>query len=152
MSPNYETLGAGDTAKAVNQFSGDYLPAGQAGTSIIRYVFFDTGGDTAAVNVHYITTIPSGIATITNQDINFSAPYPNPSSGCVNFTYNLGSSFRIAQIKIYNIVGECIETIALSPLQNKVSVYIQAMPAGIYICKLEIDGVQSISQKLIVTH
>lgn len=154
QSPFTENIGPGDTAKnGGNEFSGDYYPHGHAGITTIRYVFFDThnANDTAWVNIRYVATV-TGISSVKDGEINFSAPYPNPANSLVNFNYNLGNSVQAASLKVYNLLGDCVQTLPLSASKNKTSIDVQSLPSGIYVCEIEADGCQPVYQKMIVSH
>jgi hypothetical protein len=152
VSPNTESLAAGDTSNLGNTFSGDYLPHGYTGTTTIRYVFFDTHNfnDTAAITVEFITTL-AGISSIKDGGINFSL-YPNPARNTVNFNYKFTGNVQTANLKIFNLLGDCVQTLPLSVVENKTTIDVQSMPAGIYVCEVQASGCQPVYQKLIVAH
>lgn len=153
QSPNTENIGAGDTAKLGEQFNGDYLPNGHIGTTTIRYIFFDVNNsaDTAAITVIYNATL-TGIDNITSGAINFSTPYPNPANGSANFSYTLTNGVQSANLKIFNLIGECVQTLPLSALKSKATIDVGAMPSGIYICEMQANGYRPVYQRLVVSH
>jgi len=148
-----EVIGAHDTAQLGNVFYGDYEPHNYVGTTIIHYIFFDVNNpsDTSGITIKYEAT-PAGIAGIRNGAINFSAPYPNPSNSFATFSYNFTNGAQSATLKIFNLIGECVQTLPLSSLQNKASINVQDMPSGIYICEVQANGYQPVCQKLVVSH
>jgi len=149
-----ETVNPGDTSKTITSpdFYTHFDPGGKIGTSTIRYTFYNASNhaDSNWVLVNYITT-PAGIATVSDKSINFSSLYPNPAGSSVNFNYNLAAGVSSANLKIFNMLGECIQTITLNASKNKATVNVQAIPSGIYICELEANGCQPAYQKLIVS-
>ncbi len=153
QSPNTETIGAHDTATLGNEFNGDYLPQGNVGTTVVHYIFFDVNNptDTSGITVRYDATL-TGVASIANNAIKFSAPYPNPANTFVTLNYGFTSSVQAANLKIFNLLGDCIQTIALDASKNKVGINVQAMPSGIYVCEVEASGCQPVYQKMIVSH
>lgn len=145
-------LGPGDTAQLGNAFTGDYYPNGANGLTSIRYTFFNYNHtDTAWFIVNYETS-PTGVASVSGHQINFSAPYPNPANSFVNFSYSLTNGTQAATMKIFNIVGECVQTLPLSAAQNKSTINVQNIPAGIYVCEIVANGCQPVYQKMVVTH
>ncbi len=140
----------GDTSSA--SFIGYYKALGHLGASYIRYTFFAARNhnDSSWVMVKYIAT-PAGTQSLSGNTINFSA-YPNPASHAVNFTYNLVSGSTAANLKIYNLLGECVQTLPLNTAKNKTTVDVQSIPAGVYVCEIEANGYQSSYKKLVVTH
>jgi len=153
QSPNTENIGSHDTAKGSNQFNGDYLPNGHTGTTTIKYIFFNVSNhnDSAVITVVYDATA-TGIASLTNGEINFSALYPNPANNNVSFNYSLTNGVQTATLKIFNLLGNCVQTLPLSGLKNKTVINVQSIPTGIYLCEIEANGCQPVYQKLVVSH
>jgi len=150
--PDSCNIATGDTAELGNAFYGDYYPNGGNGVTTIRYTFFNHNyTDTASFVVRYVSS-PTGIAQISEGEISFLSPYPNPAGSFVNFNYSLNNGIQAANLKIYNLLGECVQTLPLSALKSKTSIDVQSMPSGIYVCELQADGCQPAYQKLIVSH
>ncbi len=149
-----ESLGTGDTAKGANAFSGHYYPYGHVGIATIRYVFYNKINplDSAWVLVNYDAIPGLGVQNIADKAISFSTPYPNPASNSVTFNYNLSNSVQAANLKIFNLLGECIQTLPLNASKNKASVNIQSIPSGVYVCEIQASGCQPAYQKLVVSH
>jgi hypothetical protein len=148
------TLGKGDTANAFNldPFQGHYWPHGTIGSALIRYTFFPARNhaDSSWVIVDYKST-PTSVQSLLGNSINFSA-YPNPAANTVNFSYNLVSGVNAANLKIYNLLGECVQTVPLNTAKNKTTLDVQSIPSGIYVCEIEANGYQPSYKKLVVTH
>ncbi len=149
-----QTIAPGDTANSSNNpFSGDYYPNSHSGASTIRYTFYDTKRtwDTASVVIMY-ESFPAGIAQLSNGQINFSTPYPNPSQNSVTFNYNLTGTVQSANLKIFNLLGECVQILPLNISKNKTTLDVQSLPSGVYVCQIMASGCQSAYQKMIVAH
>ncbi len=133
-------------------FQGHYNAYGHLGSAFIRYTWFAARNhsDSAWMIVQYIAT-PASVQSVSGKGINFSA-YPNPASNSVNFTYNLTNGVNTANLKIYNLLGECIQTLPLNTAKNKTTIDLQSIPSGVYVCEVEANGYQSSYQKLVVTH
>ena len=87
----------------------------------------------------------TGIAEV-NNPFDFSV-YPNPSSG--NFTFQFkGIPKKDAELKIYNIMNQCVYTGRLSSYKKE-SVDLHHLPNGIYIATLNY-GVKTMSKKIII--
>lgn len=154
VSDSSEIIGAHDTAQLSNGFYGDYYPLGQIGTSTFRYVFFNkfrptTQADTVTVN--YVSTTTS-IAHLSSGQIGFYTPYPNPAGNMVTFGYNFSNGAQAATLKLFNMLGECIQTLPLNTSKIKAMLNVQAIPSGIYICEIQANGCQPAFQKLVVSH
>lgn len=145
-------IGAGDTAELGNAFYGDYYPNNQVGVTTIRYTFYNYNyADSGSFIIKYITG-PAGIALISAGQIGFSVPYPNPASNNVNFSYSLINGVQSANLKIFDLLGKCIQTLPLNTSKNKTTVDVQTMPSGVYICEIQAEGCQPAYQKMIVSH
>ena len=87
----------------------------------------------------------TGIAEV-NNPFDFSV-YPNPSSG--NFTILFkGIPRKNAELKIYNIMNQCVYTGTLSSYKKE-SVDLHHLPNGIYIATLYY-GARTVSEKVII--
>jgi hypothetical protein len=144
-----QTLPAGDTNKT---FTADYEPHVKAGTSVIRYVFFNTSNpnDSAWVLVKFIIA-PLSINEVTANTIHISAPYPNPAHNNVSFNYKL-NGVQQASLQVYNTLGQCMETLAVNANNDKLSLNVGNLPSGIYICKFEANGAEPVYQRMVVSH
>ena len=148
---NYAELLYRDSASNPS-FQGHYNPLGHAASAYIRYSFFlaKNHNDSAWVVVKYLST-PTGVQTLSGKPFSFSA-YPNPAQNNVNFNYTIAANVSTASLKIYNLLGECIQTLPLSAAKNKTTIDVQSMPSGIYVCAIEANGFEPAYQKLVVTH
>jgi hypothetical protein len=149
-----ETLNHNDTTSIVEQFQGHYFPYGHLGAAFIRYTFYNkanpSSNDSGWVVVEYDAT-PTGVQNISGS-ISFAAPYPNPAGSSVNFNYSFSNVVQSANLKVFNLLGECVQTFPLSTLKNKTTVNVQYMPSGIYVCEIDASGCQPVYQKIVVSH
>lgn len=153
VSDNYEIIAPGDTAQLANDFNGDYFPFGRIGTSTLYYIFFNKHTPTHAdtITVSYVTST-AGVANINDKAISFLSPYPNPAGTNVTFGYSFSSGVQTANLKIFNMLGECVQTLPLNTSKTKALVNVQSIPSGIYICEIQASGCQPAFQKLVVSH
>jgi len=150
ISPYSELI---DKDSASNpSFVGHYNPLGYAASAYIRYSFFlaKNHNDSAWVVVKYLSTA-TGIPSISGKAISFTA-YPNPAQNSVSLNYNIAASVSSANLKVYNLLGECIQTLPLNPAKNKAALNVQSIPSGVYVCAIEASGSEPAYQKLVVTH
>jgi hypothetical protein len=150
VSPYTEVINR-DTASP-SAFQGHYTPLGYIASAYIRYTFFlaRNHSDSSWVVVQYIST-PTGIQSLSTKSLSFSA-YPNPAENMVNFNYNLNTGISTANLKIYNMLGECVQTLPLNTAKNKTLLNVQSIPSGVYVCEIEASGCEPAYQKLIVSH
>lgn len=155
VSPYSETLNGEDTTTSQNEFQGHYYPYGHLGAAYIRYDFYNasnpSAGDSAWVVVEYVAT-PTGIENIQHNSIHFAIPYPNPATSFVTIGYGFTSGVQSANLKIFNMLGECVRTLPLSAMQNTANLNVQNMPSGIYVCEIQAQGCSPVYQKLVVSH
>ncbi len=155
ISTSTQFLNPADTASTrfLDPFKGDYYPNGNLGNSLIKYTFYDTTRtwDSASVYVLYKSTATT-IAQLADSQTTFSAPYPNPANSTVNFNYSLASGVSTASMKIFNLLGECIQTLPLNTNKTKTALNVQSIPSGIYVCEIETNGCKPAYQKMIVSH
>jgi hypothetical protein len=154
ISEGGEVLSRGGTSgdTSFSAFDGYYKGYGQVGAAFIRYSFFPAKNfaDSSWVMVKYDAT-PAGVQGMAGMNSSFSA-YPNPASNSISFNYKLANGVQAANLKIYNLLGECIQTMALSTSQSKTNLDVQSMPSGIYICEIQSQGSQPVCQKVVVSH
>lgn len=146
ISPNPLAIAAGATT---TEFSGHYEPKGNEGTSIIRYVFKITGGDSVMVYVKYIA-LPVGIAENRYTSI-ISAPYPNPAKSIAYINYNVRVNTK-AYLQVYNICGKLEKQFYLTDNNGVLKLNVSDLPSGMYFCTLNVDGKIATTNKLIVSH
>jgi len=149
-----ETLNHGDTANGISEFTGHYSPYGHLGAAYLKYTFYDHNGPGPTegwVVVKYDAT-PAAVQNISNGNIRLATPYPNPANSFVTVNYSLNNGVQTANLKIFNLLGKCVETYPLSSLQTKTNIDVQSMPSGIYICEMQAQGCQPVYQKMVVSH
>jgi hypothetical protein len=140
----------GNTTDSIN-FSGHYNPLTFAGTSIIRYVFYDSANpnDSVCVNVSY-DALYVGISNNVQKTV-LSGAYPNPANNMVNFDYSLNTE-NTGRVIIRNLVGSVVKESVLTGTTGKLSVLTGDLTEGIYFYSLDVDGKTMTTRKLIVRH
>ncbi len=134
-----------------SEFSGDYEPLEQIGSSIITYVFYDAENiaDSVSVTVEFKAS-PEGIAEDLTSKISFSNPYPNPANKVAYFDYVMPVEVNQAKIVISNLLGAVVETINVPANDNRVEINTNSLQNGLYICSLEVQNSVVITRKLVV--
>jgi hypothetical protein len=145
-SADIQTINPNDTNKSFIS----YCTPVKSEPTIIRYVFYDTTNrsDSAWITIKS-KFLPAGIPLVSGKNDGVSAPSPNPARNTVNFNYQITVT---AKLLIYNSFGECVKSILLNPSGNKLAMDVSNLPSGIYICKLESEGIKPAYQKLVVSH
>ncbi len=149
-SPFAQTIEAG----AVNeQFYGDYSPLNVAGTSTIRYTFFDAFNpdDSIAVNVAFNAS-PSSIDEQLAGKVIISNAYPNPAKEVVFVDYKLSGMVNDLSVQVTNMLGSRVKEIQLVELQGTARIGVAELPDGIYFYSLVADGKSVLTRKFVVKH
>ena len=79
---------------------------------------------------------------------------PNPANEQADFTFTLNQEKNVS-VKLFNSVGQEMETtyaVAGIAGENKISIPVAELPAGIYFAAVSVDGTQVSSKKFIVAH
>ncbi len=107
-----------------------------------------------------IDTLLTGIESNSFQGAVSLSCYPNPSTGETYFTFAMKSNkhYSKALIKIYDPNGEIVRMLPvnISDKQDTYTVkwdgicYYNAAASGMYYCKLELDGKEAATQKIII--
>jgi len=140
----------GNTTDSVD-FSGHFNPLTLTGTSVIRYVFYNSANpsDSVCVNVSY-DALYVGINNPAPRNM-LSGAYPNPANNAVNFDYSLNSD-NSGSVIIRNLVGSIVKQSMLTGTTGKLSVLTGDLPEGIYFYSLDVDGKSMLTRKLIIRH
>ncbi len=146
-------LAPGETSTAAD-FYADYLPEGQAGTSVIRYEFFSDRDDfeTVQVTVSYTTEETTNISEsiYANKDI-LTSLYPNPAKDFVELKYDIPFGVNEASVCLYSITGTKLKEEALSVSSTTSRIDTSFLPRGMYMLAILIDGQTVSTRKLVVS-
>ena len=148
-SPNAYTIPAGEmTPETV--FAGHYLPQGNAGTSTIKYTFFNESepDDQVYFLVSYVIS-PTSLDDLLSKAL-ISSAYPNPATDQFAIDYEFPSGVEMAELKLFNIVGQEILKQAISGQSGKIQLSVSDLPEGIYFYSLTINDGATLTKKLIV--
>lgn len=146
-APSVQSLTAHDTNST---FVGYMDDTGYVGCEIVRYVWYNSSNptDSVWVLVKFCVSL-TGVDQISANVLHISAPYPNPSGNSASFNYHINNTARLS---VFNTIGQSVKQVTLTPAENKVTLNVSSMPAGLYICRLDANGASPVYQKLIVTH
>lgn len=145
LSANFKATAGLDTNASLYT---DYYPT-VAGTTVIRFdLRMSNLGDSTWFYGKFIAT-PTGIPTISTNNLHVSTLYPNPASNMVSFTYHTDYN---AQMNIYNSLGQMVKTVSVASSKEGMSIDVSDMPSGIYICRLQAEGAESAYRRLVVSH
>lgn len=145
LSPSFSV----PTGQYSNMLFTDYN-AYYAGLTVVMCAIFDKNNpsDSAWIFVRFNANV-TGIPQIAANTIHASSLYPNPAGNKVSFTYH--TSYN-GQLSIYNSLGQLVQTMPVRASQQSMSINVDAIPSGIYICKIQAPGAESLFRRLIVAH
>lgn len=72
------------------------------------------------------------------EEIAIGNPFPNPGNIEINFALNQAYTESV-QVEIYNLAGQLVKQINVSPKNSKITISTSDLPNGSYLCSLNID-------------
>lgn len=133
------------------EFSGHYQPAGNGGTSKIRYKFFnvDNEQDTVSMTVFYVVS-PASVADLQSA-ARFGSAYPNPAREIVSFDYEFSPAVNEARLVIFNMLGKQVMDYPVNSRNGKISLPLHELNEGVYFYTFVVNGITaSTTRKLVV--
>ena len=125
----------------------DYLPHKTMDTAWVVYRVYEDGSRiTQEVEVTVLYVIATGINNVKKQ--NTFVAYPNPANQMVKVNYSVQES---AQISLYDIVGNKVKEINLSPNNKVIQINTAELPAGTYFYTLTTTKATK-TKRLIIRH
>lgn len=149
-SPITVTLASGQQTNNINRFIGDYYPNGIAGTSVIRYCFFDDVNpqDQTCVDITYDALFTS----VNNQPkaSNYLGGSTFVSRKKLNsFNYRLVDG-KSATINLVNMLGVKVKTYEINSQQGVLLMNAGDLKSGVYFMTMNISGKKVSSKKVVV--
>lgn len=132
-------------------FKGEFSAHNQLGISIVKYKFYDIANpfDFVEVVVKYWSS-PSAIGEDLTKNFNFSNVYPNPAYNTVNLDYSFDVSVISASVKIVNLLGSVVKEVEIDQNENKLSIDISDLHAGIYFYSVVVNNDIFQTKKLVI--
>ncbi len=87
---------------------------------------------------------------VSSKSANIGDAYPNPASNFVTVNYSLPENVTEAQLNIYNMNGQQVETYTVDRHFQALQLPVDRLPSGEYLYNIESQGQRSESKKLIV--
>jgi hypothetical protein len=129
VASNSATMNPGDTNST---FSAEYMPQGIAGTSIIKYKFYNDSGDTAMFIIKY-KIYTTGIESNANEQI-ISHPFPVPAENFIN--YIVSDNISDLVIELHDITGKMVKTIKVNNT-GLLQISVSDLNSGIYFAEVK---------------
>ncbi|MFQ6617458.1 MAG: T9SS type A sorting domain-containing protein, partial [Fidelibacterota bacterium] len=121
-----------------------------------RKVWVNPQGDTLVLErkIETTTGIEEGINYITPPEgkrVNLSS-FPNPFNNTTRIEYEIPTAVNV-RMEVFNILGQKVDTLVNGPKMPgtyEIQFSVKNLSSGLYLCKLEIEGKQNKTIKLIV--
>jgi hypothetical protein len=148
VSPTAVTIEPG---QRIDSFYGDYKPQGQSGITTIKYCFFNVANEADSVcGIVRFNATPVGIQDVANSSTpGISDAFPNPAVGEMTFSYATGGG--IGRLDIYSMLGSKVKSVRLPELSGKAKVNVESLTAGMYLYRLNVNGKDIQTRKLIIS-
>lgn len=149
-SPLTVTLGAGQQTNSVNRFIGDYYPNNVAGTSTIRYCFYDDNNslDQTCVDITYDALFTS-VANQAKVNSYLGGSTFISRKKMTPFNYRLVDA-KNGTINLVNMLGVTVKTYPVSSKQGVVLMNAGDLKSGVYFMTLNVNGKRVSNKKVIV--
>lgn len=148
LEPTYE--GVLDSQESA-MLKAQYNPFETEDWAEVHYFVSDAGtpGSTRVIKVFYDTR-GSSVTEDVFTDSYVSDAYPNPAKDQVRFSYRINNSYTDAFVEVRSLTGAVVDQIEISGTQGVAELNLEAFHSGAYFYSLVVDGVPSITQRLIV--
>jgi hypothetical protein len=149
-SSNYLFVPDGGSSETTD-FYGRYIPSSKHGTSTVEYTFYnkDNEDQNVKVTVKYWAS-PEGIAEDAMKGGHISDIYPNPATNTVNLDYNLPAGLDAVEVSIVNLLGAVVKKAVATRDENKLTMNISELEAGIYFYSVLVNDEVYKTKKLII--
>lgn len=147
VSPTSLAIAPGES---VPNFYADYQPMGNAGSSFIKYCFFDENNpsDETCVTVEYRV---SDVTAVNEAAlVSVGNPQPNPATDFTKIPYVLRENNKGAALVVYNILGSEIKRQSVAGTSGNITLDVSDLQSGVYIYSFYNDNRLLSSSRLVV--
>ena len=147
VSPTSIAIAPGES---VPNFYADYQPYGNAGSSFIKYCFYDENNpsDEICVTIEYRVSL---VSSVNNVDlVSIGNPQPNPASDFTQIPYVLRENNKGAALVVYNILGSEIKRQSISGKSGNITLDVSDLQSGVYIYSFYNDNRLLASSRLVI--
>lgn len=117
-------------------------------TSVVKivYLVYDAANPDNKVD---IIVLAGQTANIDEINFNLGQAYPNPASTQVHFDFKANGNSPV-NVVVYNLLGQEVKSQLVNTRQNRVTIAVDDLQAGIYFCRFSVDGTVLKTEKFIV--
>ncbi|MCX6281900.1 MAG: T9SS type A sorting domain-containing protein [Bacteroidetes bacterium] len=149
ISPTTLMLTAGQED---NNFSGHITPNKHRGSSVVYYKFYNTRDANDTVGIYIQTEIWGlGVSDLSNTKPELGLAFPNPANEKATVDYSLNTEGS-ARLVLQNVLGTPVREETVSGGSGQVKFNVSALPEGVYVYSLIVNGKIVSSRKLLVKH
>ncbi len=131
-------------------FSAHYLSSGHEGITLVKYIFYDNNNPSD--KVYFLMDFYAG-PNVGIADVDKTAKlaaYPNPATTMLKIDYVAEKMPNGAQLVMYNIAGQKVFSQTIEDASSTVNVSVVDFPKGVYMYRIEANGYQTASKKVVV--
>jgi len=141
-----------DGGETTAEFAGYYSPNGNAGTTTVKYIFYDLGDpeNQFYFTVHYQAVTNSGISD--NAGLQFTPVYPNPANNEARFDFSFKRNPEEVKFVILNLLGNKVKEIEIHDPDGSLRLNTSGLTEGIYFYSLLVNNESVLTHKLIIKH
>ncbi len=144
------TIHASSLCNQEDAFVAHYYPEGHTGITLIRYTFFDVENEADSVNILVDFYVGPDVGIDEMDNTAKLAAYPNPATTMLTIDYAAEKMPSDAKLVMYNIAGQEVYAQKLETTAATVNVSVVDFPQGVYVYRIEADGYQTASKKVVV--
>jgi len=150
VSPSPILISAGATNNT--DFTPEYYPNGNVGTSFISYTFYNVSNvnDSATIVYKFIAE-PVSVKNIT-KNISKLTAFPNPAKNETVIEYSIENNSNNLELIIKNMLGSIVYSTNLNNNNGKISINTLELNDGIYFYSILSNRITKQTKKLIVKH
>lgn len=152
--PSVDTAGTSvkiAPGESSDQFSGEYEPHEQSGTSSITYCFFEKGNPDNQVTVEVQYKVSSSGIRDVSKYISSLHTYPVPADGQLFVDYEFKES-AIASYRLSNMAGAAVRQGTIQTQSGKLLIKTDNLQNGMYLLTIMMNNLPVSTQKVIVSH
>lgn len=125
---------------------------GFAGTSVVRYRFFNENDAADSISAVFVYTA-TGTSSISTRilDKNDFYAYPNPTTDMLNVAFGEIDGYRSGKIVIRNALGSEMIAKPINLSRNMANLDVSTLDRGVYFYTIQLDGKNIHTKKFVVS-
>ncbi|MEN9639741.1 MAG: hypothetical protein RLZZ262_1610 [Bacteroidota bacterium] len=134
-----------------------YRHYGNAGQSVVRFCWYDANNaaEILCYDVNFCVDVEGGCVISVKENVveaAISQISPNPANDVATVGYEFSTRPTNAVLSIYNMVGELVDSYAVTQRVGQMRINTRQLQGGIYFVTLTEEGKKFETKRLVVTH